>query len=680
MPATASRPSEFFSVARSTPDEPDARTPSQRRFARFGWFMLAYTLMVILWGVFLRASGSGAGCGVDWPSCGGVFVLSAGAHHTTLIEYAHRASDALLGVLLLAQVVWAFRAFKGKHPVRFAVMGALFFTFVESWIGEKLVVNGYVAHSLAPQRLGWFVGHQVNTLLLATAFALLAWFASGHKKLQLRGQGPMLFLVLAMLVGALGLSVTGAASALGDTIYPATSHLEVMQKALLPTANTVMKARPAHPYTAVVVAMLLCLGAGLLNHLRPSPNTRRFATYVWGCLGLQMIIGLASVALLAPIGMQVLHNLGADLLWLSIVLLGAASLAEGVPQVEVEHIPLAVLAGAKPKLSDFVALTKPRVISLLLFTTLAGLFIAAGGWPGHGFGHGLWLILATGLGLYAAAGASNAINMVCERDLDVRMERTASRPTVTEKIHPRTALWFAFALEAFSFGILWASSNLLAATLALAGLVVYVNVYTLLLKRRTWSNIVIGGAAGAFPPLVGFAAASGQLSYLAWVCFALVFVWTPVHFWALAILIKDDYAKAGVPMLPVVKGDRYTVTQIGWYALVTVACSFLPLLPTMGAAGWGYAVAMVVLNGLLARGCVRLSQQIDRPRASSLFHYSMIYLALSFLALAIDRSGRWVESLVVLGVAAGFYFWKAPKQLASVLNWFGSLLSKPQLS
>jgi protoheme IX farnesyltransferase len=216
------------------------------------------------------------------------------------------------------------------------------------------------------------------------------------------------------------------------------------------------------------------------------------------------------------------------------------------------------------------------------------------------------------------------------------MERTASRPTVTEKIHPRDALWFAFGLEAFSFGLLWFTSNLLAATLALAGLVVYVIVYTLLLKRRTWSNIVIGGAAGAFPPLVGWAAASDNLSPLAWLLFALIFVWTPVHFWALALLIKDDYAKAGVPMLPVVKGDRYTVVQIGWYAVVTAAISLAPVL--LHEAGWIYGLAALTLNGLLLRGCARLLQTIDRPRASSLFHYSMLYLALLFLALAVDTS------------------------------------------
>ncbi|RYX86804.1 protoheme IX farnesyltransferase [bacterium] len=649
-------------------------TKSQQRFARYGWFLVAYTVLVILWGVYLRASGSGDGCGVDWPSCGGAFTVKSGAHVKTFIEYAHRASTMLLGVLLLAQIVWAFRAFPRRHPVRFAVMAALFFTLVESWVGKKLVNLGLVAYSQAPERLQWFAGHQVNTLLLAASFALTAWWAT-NRPLKLRGQGPMLGLAAIALLATLGLSVTGSVSALGDTLYPPENHLEVMQKAILPTANTVMKARPMHPYTAVVVVMVLCLAAGLLNHLRPSPQTRRFTLGVWFALGLQMVIGLFNVGLLAPIWMQVLHNLGADVLWLVLVLLSAAALAEGVRQVETEHIPHAVLAGAKPALKDFVALTKPRVISLLLFTTLTGVFIAAGGWPGQSFLQGLWLLVATGAGLYAAAGASNAINMVCERDLDVRMERTASRPTVTEKVHPRTALWFAFALEAFSFGILWGSSNLLAATLALAGLVVYVNVYTLLLKRHTWSNIVIGGAAGAFPPLVGFAAASGELSLLAWVTFALVFVWTPVHFWALAILIKDDYAKAGVPMLPVVKGDRYTVSQIGLYAIVTIACSFAPLF--MGA-GPGYGLVVLGLNLALVRGCVRLYQQIDRPRASSLFHYSMIYLALLFLALAIDQSGRWIEFLIVFSVSAVFYFLKFPKHLDIVLRWFGSLVSKPQ--
>ncbi len=637
----------------------ELQSPRTTRFSRFSWGLLAYVLLVILWGVYLRASGSGDGCGVDWPSCGGVFTVAKGAHAKTFIEYAHRASTMLLGFLLLAQVIWAWRVFPAKHPVKFALGGALFFTMLESWIGKALVNKGFVAYSQAPERVYWFAGHQVNTLMLAASFALAAWWGSGQARLKLRGQGPFAFMALASLVGLLGLTVTGAISALGDTLYPPANHLQVMEQAILPTANLVMKARPLHPYTAVVVAMFLSLAAGLFDHLRPSAQTRRFAYGVWLMLGVQMMIGLLNIGLLAPIWMQMLHTAAADVLWLCLVLLCTSALAQGVPQVEMQAVPQAVLNGAGAGIKDYVALTKPRVISLLLFTTLAAMFIAAKGWPGHSFGHGLWLLIATGTGLYAAAGSSNAINMVCERDLDVRMERTASRPTVTEKIHPRAALWFAFGLEGFSFGILWLSSNLLAATMALAGLVVYVIVYTLLLKRRTWSNIVIGGAAGAFPPLVGYAAAAGELNLLAWTLFALIFVWTPVHFWALAILIKDDYAKAGVPMLPVVKGDKYTVAQIGIYGVVTVACSFAPI--WMGA-GWFYGVVALVLNGFLVRGWLKLNQLIDRPRASALFHYSMIYLALLFLAMAVDKSGRWLEWLGVSAVCIAFYLLKFPRK------------------
>ena len=638
----------------------ESRPVSNARFARFSWGLLAYVLAVILWGVYLRASGSGDGCGISWPDCLGSMRISGEAHQKTFIEYAHRASTGLLGILLLGQIVWAFRAFPSRHPVKFAVLAALFFTLLEGWIGKMLVNKGFVAYSQAPERVYWFTGHQVNTLLLAGAFALVAWWASGKATLQLRNQGPFLALALASLLAFLGLTVTGAISALGDTVYPAKDHLQVMAMAKVETANAIIKARPLHPYTAVVVAMFLSLVAGLFDHLRPSENTRRMAYGVWLMLGVQMVLGLVNVALKAPIQMQVLHTLAADLLWIALLLMCVSALAVGVPQIEMQHIPRAVLSGARAKVSDYVALTKPRVISLLWFTTIAAMFIAAKGWPGQSFWHGLWLLTATGAGLYAAAGSSNAINMVCERDLDVRMERTALRPTVTETIHPRAALWFALGLEIFSFGILWGSSNLLAATLALAGLVVYVNVYTLLLKRRTWSNIVIGGAAGAFPPLVGWAAADGQLTPLAWILFALVFVWTPVHFWALAILIKDDYAKAGVPMLPVVKGDRHTVGQILAYAFVTFAFSLVPLVLGVGA-GWVYGFCAVVLNLWLLRGCLRLFQEIDRARASALFHYSMLYLALLFLALAIDQTGWWREFLVVALACGAFVFWKFPQ-------------------
>nr|CAA9214700.1 Heme O synthase, protoheme IX farnesyltransferase COX10-CtaB [uncultured Armatimonadetes bacterium] len=280
---------------------------------------------------------------------------------------------------------------------------------------------------------------------------------------------------------------------------------------------------------------------------------------------------------------------------------------------------------------DYLALTKPRVISLLLFTTLAAMFVAARGWPGG------WLFLAVALGGYMAAGAANAINMVIDRDIDGAMTRTAKRPTVTQSIPTRSALAFAFALEAASFALLSGVANVLAASLALAGLLFYVFVYTLLLKRRTWHNIVIGGAAGAFPPLVGWAAVTGGLSPLAWYLFGIVFAWTPVHFWALALLIKDDYARAGIPMLPVVRGERATVLQIGLYAVLTAVVSILPW--TLGGEVRAvYLLSAALLNALLLVRSWQLFRSPDRPRAVSLYKYSMLYLALLFLAMAVDRA------------------------------------------
>jgi protoheme IX farnesyltransferase len=278
------------------------------------------------------------------------------------------------------------------------------------------------------------------------------------------------------------------------------------------------------------------------------------------------------------------------------------------------------------------------VISLLLFTTLMAMWIAAGGGPGPGLG----LYLAVALGFYMAAGAANAINMVLERDLDLRMGRTAKRPTVTQAIRPRAALQFAFLLTVGSFALLWWAANLLSAMLALAGLAFYVVVYTLLLKRRTWCNIVIGGAAGSFPPLVGWAAVTGDLSPLAWCLFGIIFLWTPVHFWALALMLKEEYARAGVPMLPVVRGERATVFQIACYAVLTVLISALPFLlhgkDGQSAVGGFYLGMVALLGALLLVRSAQLYRQPDRPRALSLFKYSMVYLALLFLAMAVDRA------------------------------------------
>jgi protoheme IX farnesyltransferase len=353
----------------------------------------------------------------------------------------------------------------------------------------------------------------------------------------------------------------------------------------------------------------------------------------------EVLIGFLNVQLRAPVPMQVVHLMMADFVWTALLLLALSALAVGAPKVEMGATATPQMEAAvdpslgRPGFRDYILLTKPRVISLLLFTTLAAMIIAAGGWPGT------LSFVAVALGGYMAAGAANAINMVIDRDIDVRMRRTSTRPTVTQKVPSASALYFGLALALGSFAILWAGANLLAAMLSLAGLVFYVVIYTLLLKRRTWHNIVIGGAAGAFPPLVGWAAVTGDLkSALAWYLFGIVFLWTPAHFWALALLIKDDYAEAGVPMLPVVLGDRVTVIQIAIYAVLTAVISIVPL--AQGLVGPGYVAAAVVLNLVFLGLSAQLCFKTDRPRASRVFHYSMLYLALLFLAMAVDSAVR----------------------------------------
>ncbi|MER3554932.1 MAG: protoheme IX farnesyltransferase [Meiothermus sp.] len=279
---------------------------------------------------------------------------------------------------------------------------------------------------------------------------------------------------------------------------------------------------------------------------------------------------------------------------------------------------------------DYFWMTKPRVISLLLFTTLTTMFVAAGGWPGLG------LFAVTFIGGYMAAGSANVFNMVIDRDIDARMRRTAKRPTVTAKVSTLDALLFAGALMIGSFLLLCLGANLATALLAMAGLGWYVVVYTLYMKRRYWSNIVIGGAAGAFPPLVGWAAVTGDVSLFGWYLFLIIFFWTPVHFWALAIMIKDDYAAVGVPMLPVVRGNQETAYQIGLYAILTMVVSLVPVL--MGELRVFYLVCAVLLNALMLLRSLQLCKSQERPVAVSLYKYSMLYLALLFIAMAVDRA------------------------------------------
>ena len=336
--------------------------------------------------------------------------------------------------------------------------------------------------------------------------------------------------------------------------------------------------------------------------------------------------GIALVSLLAAIALGGVVAWSGDASWAVALHVAGAAVAFALGAVVVvgafrgEATPLA--AGR-----DYLTLTKPRIMTLLLLTGAAGMFVGAQGVPPLG------LFVVTMLGLALACGGASALNHVLDRDIDVLMgSRTKERPVASGRVTPEQALEFGIVLSAVSFALLASAVNVLTAVLALVGNLFYVLVYTRWLKRSTPQNIVIGGAAGAVPPLVGYAAATGSLALPALWLFLIVFLWTPPHFWALALMIKNAYAAAGVPMLPVVRGDRETARQIVLYSLVMVAFTIFVGL----WLGLLYTVAAIVLGAVFIALSLLLRRDLSRAHAKVLFHYSLLYLALLFTAAALD--------------------------------------------
>ena len=336
--------------------------------------------------------------------------------------------------------------------------------------------------------------------------------------------------------------------------------------------------------------------------------------------------GIALVSLLAAIALGGVVAWSGDASWAVALHVAGAAVAFALGAV----VAIGAFRGEATPLAagrDYLTLTKPRIMTLLLLTGAAGMFVGAQGVPPLG------LFVVTMLGLALACGGASALNHVLDRDIDVLMgSRTKERPVASGRVTPEQALEFGIVLSAVSFALLASAVNVLTAVLALVGNLFYVLVYTRWLKRSTPQNIVIGGAAGAVPPLVGYAAATGSLALPALWLFLIVFLWTPPHFWALALMIKNAYAAAGVPMLPVVRGDRETARQIVLYSLVMVAFTIFVGL----WLGPLYTVAAIVLGAVFIALSLLLRRDLSRAHAKVLFHYSLLYLALLFTAAALD--------------------------------------------
>jgi heme A synthase len=302
------------------------------RFARYAWCVLAYNLFVILWGAFVRASGSGAGCGSRWPLCNGVPVPRA-PQLETIIEFAHRMSSGLSLVLVVVLVIWGFRAFAKKHPVRKAVVAVFIFEMVEVLVGAGLVLLGLVARDESVARAIVMPTHLANTFLLLGSTALAAWWASGHAPIRLRGQGIIGIGWVIGLAGVVFIGMSGAVTALGDTLFPAGSLIEGLRQDISPTVHVLVRLRVWHPVIAVAVALyVVAYLAPALAARRPGGATTRLSRIVIGLVAIQLAAGFVNVVLLAPIWMQIVHLALASAMWVALVLLGAAALAADAPQ------------------------------------------------------------------------------------------------------------------------------------------------------------------------------------------------------------------------------------------------------------------------------------------------------------------------------------------------------------
>jgi heme A synthase len=298
------------------------------RFSVYAWVVLAFNLLVILWGAYVRASGSGAGCGSHWPLCNGE-VMPRARPVETLIELTHRTTSGLALLLVLGLVFWAFRFFPREHPARLGAVFSIFFIITEALIGAGLVLFGFVADNDSIGRAVYLSIHLLNTFLLLAALALTAWWATTGRALKLRKQGALLLILCAGVVGALVLGVSGAVTALGDTLFPGGTLLGGLKNDFSPTAHILIRLRVLHPTIAVAVSALLIFAARFAARNRPARMTNRFAWALVLLVLIELCAGMINLLLLAPIPMQIVHLLLADLLWISLVLLAASALTEG---------------------------------------------------------------------------------------------------------------------------------------------------------------------------------------------------------------------------------------------------------------------------------------------------------------------------------------------------------------
>ena len=631
------------------------------RVYRLALATLLVTLALIVVGSVARLHPAGTGCGNAWPLCNGQIIPPL--EWPALVEVAHRILAISVLLLASATTIAACITPAASARVRALAVSGLAVLLLQ------IVVGGLTAVLAAPTLIA--VLHVTAAMLfigLALATTLAAAAERGSSGDTITGRPwpvPNVDRRLA-LVGAtaaalaLFLVVFGASTSAGGAV-PCTTWPGCEQ----PEFGSAPRITAHLGYQATALLGALAAGATLLAAYRNGTGGRLRALALLAVLVVlaQAMLNAVGAAAGNPAWLTTPQLFLATLLWVSMAALAlvawstpgavratapeqvapsgntrtpqstmspldhAGAMAVAAPVLEVA-VRLPAWATAKQVVADYIALTKPGIMSLLLTTTFCAMLIAERGLPP------IWLVVVTLLGGVLASGGASVLNCYIDRDIDGEMSRTRNRAIVAGRVSPQAALMYGVALSTIAVLMLGFWVNWLAALLALAGNLFYVFVYTLWLKRSTPYNIVIGGAAGAAPPLVGWAAVTGNLTPLAWGLFLIIFAWTPPHFWALALLKQGEYTRAAVPMLPVVRGELETRRQILLYTVIlAVGCIAL----TPFGLGWIYLVGAIVLNGLFLAYAVLLYRKPSKRAARQMFFYSLWYLAGIFAVAVIDR-------------------------------------------
>jgi protoheme IX farnesyltransferase len=593
------------------------------RFAKLAMAAAVATFVLIAVGGLVRATDSGLGC-PDWPLCFGDWLPPADLH--AWIEHTHRLIAAVFVGPLVGAVglITVFTKRRRDLPLLLAAIAAGVLVIVQSLIGAAVVLEGLAAELVT--------AHLGMALVVFAAVIFIAERAT-HGPMPAAHARPGLTKLVAITAVALfaqmllGSWVTGQQAGLAYADFP------LMNGSLLPAViGSEQAVHVAHRAMSIVVAALVLWTAISVRRSTDAPLPRRLATWLLVLAAVQIALGGLNVISRLSAVFVVPHLAVGAAMWGASVWLLLTT--RRLRPSEMSARVAAPEPGPMDTVRAYISLTKPRIIELLLVTTVPTMVLAQGGLPS------LWLMVAVVAGGTLAAGGANAINMYVDRDIDDLMGRTRHRPLPRHAVEPRAALWFGIGLSVAAFTFLALTVNLLSAVLASSATAFYVFVYTMWLKRTTPQNIVIGGAAGCVPVLVAWAAVTGEVGLPALVLFAIVFYWTPPHFWALALRFRGDYAAAGVPMLPVVRGEAETARQIVLYTVALIAVSLL-LLPAAGM-GWIYLVAAVVLGAFFLLQALRLRRDSGNGRAAiGLFRYSISYLTLLFAAVAVDALWRF---------------------------------------